>query len=94
MAYCLHVTLRARVKTLAPGLSPRALLDTFAAIQMLHVHLPTADARTLILSRYTEPNAAQKILLQQLNLSLPPQPPPKITASVRLPKSLPRTSLM
>jgi transposase len=81
MAYCLHVTLRARLKPLAPGLTPRAVLDKFAAIQMLDVHFPTTDARTLILSRYTEPTADQKILLQQLDLSLPPQPPPKITAS-------------
>jgi transposase len=81
MAYCLHVTLRARLKPLAPGLTPRAVLDKFAAIQMLDVHFPTTDARTLILSRYSEPNADQKILLQQLDLSMPPQPPPKITAS-------------
>lgn len=79
MAYCLHVTLRARLKPLAPGLTPRAVLDKLAAIQMLDVHFPTTDGRTLILSRYTEANAEQKILLQQLNLTLPAQPPPKIT---------------
>src|ERR1700674_2406277 len=54
LAYCLHVTLRARLKPLAPGLTPRAVLDKFAAIQMLDVHFPTTDGRTLILSRYTE----------------------------------------
>ena len=80
MAYCLHVTLRARLKPLAPGLTSRAVLDKFAAIQMLDVHFPTTDDRTLILSRYTEPNAEQELLLRQLNLTLPPQPPPKITA--------------
>jgi transposase len=84
MAYCLHVTLRARLKPLAGGLTPRAVLDKFAAIQMLDVHFPTADARTLILSRYTEPNADQQILLQRLNLTLPPQPPPRITTSAQL----------
>jgi transposase len=83
LAYCLHVTLRAQLKPLAPGLTPRALLDQFAAIQMLDVHLPTTDGRILILRRYTEPNAEQKILLAQLNLRLPSQPPPKITASGR-----------
>jgi transposase len=81
MAYCLHVTLRARLKPLAPGLTPRAVLDKLAAIQMLDVHFPTTDGRTLILSRYTEANAEQKILLQQLNLTLPAQPPPKITTN-------------
>src|SRR5271168_70650 len=39
LAYCLHVTLRARLRPLAGGLTPRAVLDKFAAIQMLDVHL-------------------------------------------------------
>lgn len=81
LAYCLHVTLRARLKPLAAGLTPRAVLDKFAAIQMLDVHFPTTDGRTLILSRYTEPNVDQQILLERLNLTLPPQPPPKITTA-------------
>jgi transposase len=81
MAYCLHVSLRAQLKPLAPGLTSRAVLDKFAAIQMLDVHFPTTDGRTLILSRYTEPNAEQKILINQLQLTLPPQPPPKIRAA-------------
>src|SRR6202140_2533097 len=80
LAYCLHVTLRARLKPLAPGLTPRAVLDKFAALQMLDVHFPTTDGRTLILSRYTELTAEQKMLANQLNLDLPPQPPPRITA--------------
>jgi transposase len=84
MAYCLHVTLRARLKALAAGLTPRAVLDKFAAMQMLDVHFPTTDGRTLILSRYTEPNADQRMLLEQLNLTLPPQPPPRISASGQL----------
>ena len=81
LAYCLHVTLRARLKPLAPGLTPRAVLDKLAAIQMLDVHFPTTDGRTLILSRYTELNADQKLLVSQLALNLPPQPPPRITAA-------------
>ena len=80
LAYCLHVTLRARLRPLAPGLTPRAVLDKFAAIQMLDVHFPTTDGRTLILSRYTQPEADQKILLEQLRLTLPAQPPPTITS--------------
>jgi len=81
LAYCLHVTLRARLRPLAGGLTPRAVLDKLAAVQMLDVHFPTTDGRTLILSRYTELNADQKILAKQLNLELPPQPPPRITAT-------------
>jgi hypothetical protein len=80
LAYCLHVTLRARLKPLAPGLTPRAVLDKFAAIQMLDVHFPTTDGRTLILSRYTELNADQKLLAKRLKLDLPSQLPPRITA--------------
>ena len=83
LAYCLHVTLRAKLKPLAPGLTPRAVLDKFAAIQMLDVHFPTTDGRTLILTRYTELNAEQKLLVRQLKLDLPPQPPPRITARWR-----------
>src|SRR5204863_8020030 len=81
MAYCLHVTLRARLRPLAPGLTPRAVLEKLAAIQMLDVQFPTTDGRTLILSRYTELNADQKLLVKQLNLDLPPQPPPRISTS-------------
>ena len=80
VAYCLHVTLRARLKPLASGLTPRAVLDKLAAIQMLDVHFPTTDGRTLILSRYTELNAEQKLLVNQLKLDLPSQPLPRITA--------------
>ena len=57
LAYCLHVTLRARLKPLAPGLTPRAVLDKFAAVHMLDVHFPTTDGRTLVMSRYTDFNA-------------------------------------
>ena len=81
LAYCLHVTLRARLKPLASGLTPRAVLEKFAAIQMLDVHFPTTDGRTLILSRHTELNADQKLLVRQLKLDLPPQAPPRITAA-------------
>ena len=49
LACCLQVTLRARLRALAPGLTPRAVLDKFAATQMLDVHFPTTDGRTLIL---------------------------------------------
>ena len=87
LAYCLHVTLRAKLKPLATVLMPKAVLDKLAAVQMLDVHFPTTNGRTLILSRYTELNADQKILVSQLNLELPPQPQPRITAAA--PKHVP-----
>ena len=85
IAYCLHVTLRARLKPLAPGPTPRAVLDKLAAVQMLDVHFPTTDGRTLILSRYTELNVEQKLLVNQLKLDLPSRPPPRITAPAAKP---------
>jgi transposase len=84
MAYCLHVTLRARLKPLAAGLTPRAVLDKLAAMKMLDVHFPTTDGRTLILSRHTEPDTDQKIIIRQLGLTLPMQPPPRITSPTQI----------
>jgi len=80
-AYCLQVTLKQRARALAPGLSPRAVLEKFATVQMVDVHLPTTDGRELILSRYTQPEKDLQLLLQQLKLPLPEQPPPKIRAA-------------
>ena len=81
LAYCLQVTLKQRLRALAPGLTPRAALEKFSALQMVDVHLPTTDGRTLILSRYTEPEKDQQLLLQQLRLQRPEQPPPRITST-------------
>jgi len=81
LAYCLHVTLRRRLRDLAPGLTARAVLEKFAALQMLEVHLPTTDGRTVVMNRYTQPESDVQLLLQRLKLELPPQPPPKILKS-------------
>ena len=80
LAFCLHATLRHKLRLRAPGLTPRSVLEQLSAIQMLDVHFPTTDGRTLILSRYTELNADQKMLVKQLRLDLPVQPRPRITA--------------
>jgi len=83
LAYCLHVTLKARLRPLAPGLTPRSALEKFAAIQMVDVHLPTTDGRTLVLTRYTEPEPEQQLLLKRLQLRLPEQPPPRISSDLQ-----------
>ena len=80
IAYCLHVTLKHQTRSTAPGLTPRAVLEKFATIQMVDVHLPTTDGRHLVLSRFTQPNKDHQLLMQQLKLNLPPQPPPRISA--------------
>ncbi len=78
LAYCLTVTLKQRLQALAPGLTPKAVLEKLAAIQMLDVCFPTTDGRRLIMPRYTQPTPEQQILLHTLKLSLPAQPPPRI----------------
>src|ERR1700749_3035802 len=80
LAYCLHVPLARRLHALEPGLTPRAVLEKFAAMQMIDVHLPTTDGRELLLTRYTEPEPELTLLLNKLKLEPPAQPPPKITA--------------
>jgi len=79
LAYCLHVTLGRRLKDLAPGLTPRSVLEKLGTMQMIDVHLPTTDGREVILTRYTQPESEQRLLLERLKLKLPEQPPPKIT---------------
>jgi len=78
LAYCLQVTLKQRAKLKAPGLTPRAILEKFKAIQMIDVHLPTTDGRQLVLPRYTQPEKEIQLMLSQLDLVLPDQPPPHI----------------
>jgi hypothetical protein len=86
VAYCLQVTLKQRVRALAPGLTPRAVLDKFAAVQMVDVHLPTTDGRYLVLPRYTQPEKDLQLLLKQLQLELSTQPSPKIKSCASLTK--------
>ena len=78
LAYCLYVTLRQRLQPLAPGLTPRAVLEKMSALQMVDVRVPTTDGRLLILPRHTQPEKEQQILLHQLHLHLPAQPAPRI----------------
>jgi transposase len=81
LAYCLQVTLKAKLRALAGGTTPREVLAKFKSMQMVDVHLPTTDGRELTLSRYTQPQPEHRMLLDQLRLSLPCQQPPKITTA-------------
>jgi transposase len=78
LAYCLSITLRQRLRQLSGGLMPRAVLEKLATIQLLDVRVPTTDGRELLLVRRTEPDHEITLLLHQLGLTLPAQPPPKI----------------
>jgi transposase len=81
LAYCLQVTLKANLRPAASGITPREVIEKFKTIQMVDVHLPTVDGRELILSRYTQPEADHRMLLEKLRITLPEQPPPRITAN-------------
>ena len=79
LAYCLSITLRQRLKALAGGLMPRVVFEKLATLQLLDVRVPTTDGRELLLVRRTEPDRDVALLLARLNLTLPPQPPPRIS---------------
>ena len=79
MALCLLQTLRAIAREHAPGLTPRQIIDKFRSVKMVDVVMPTTDGRIITLPRYVEPKQDLAILLDQLGLTLPAQPPPKIS---------------
>ena len=85
LAYCLQITLKNKLAIHAPGLTPTAVLDKLAAIQMIDVRIPTCDGRSLILPRYTQPAKDLQLLLEKLQSPLPTQPPPRITTPVAFP---------
>jgi len=80
LAYCLQITLKHRLLVHAPGLTPTAVLEKLAEIQMIDVWIPTVDQRWLILPRYTQPSTDTKLLIEKLRLELPSQPAPRLTA--------------
>jgi hypothetical protein len=80
MAYCLQVTLKAKLRALAGGTTPREVIGKFKTMQMVDVKLPTNDGRELTLSRFTQPEPEHRMLLDLLRLELPAQPPPRISA--------------
>ncbi len=85
LAYCLHVTLQAKVRQVAGGLTPRSLLEKFATMQMLDVFFPTQEpGKELLFRRYTQPEKDHQMLLAQLAWQLPEQPPPRISVKGQL----------
>lgn len=78
LAYCLSITLRQQLRNLSGGLMPRTVFEKLSTVQMLDVRVPTTDGRELLLVRRTEPASDVAILLHQLGLALPVQPPPRI----------------
>ena len=85
LAYCLQVTLKNRLLIHAPGLTPAAVFEKLATIQMVEVWIPLVDGRWLVLPRHTQPEKDVQAVLDQLAITLPSQPPPRIKASAIAP---------
>ena len=81
LAYCLQVTLKNHLMIHAPGLTPAAVFEKLATIQMVEVWIPMMDGRWLVLPRHTQPEKDVQVLLNQIRITLPSQPPPRIKAS-------------
>jgi hypothetical protein len=81
LAYCLQVTLKNRLMMHAPGLTRTAVFEKLATIQMVEVWIPMVDGRRLVLPRHTQPDKDVQALLNQMRITLPSPPPPRIKAS-------------
>ena len=81
LAYSLQVTLKNRLMMHAPGLTPAAVFEKLATIQMVEVWIPMVDGRWLVMPRHTQPEPDVQALLNQIRITLPSQPPPRIKAS-------------
>jgi len=81
LAYCLQVTLKNRLMIHAPGLTPASVFEKLSTIQMVEVWIPLLDGRWLVLPRHTQPEADVQALMEQIRITLPPQPPPRIKSS-------------
>ena len=81
LAYCLQVALKNRLLIHAPGLTPAAVFEKLATIQMVEVWIPMLDGRWLVLPRHTQPEKDVQAVLDQIRITLPSQPPPRIKAS-------------
>ena len=62
----------------APGLTPAAVFEKLATIQMVEVWIPMVDGRWLVMPRHTQPEKDVQALLNQIRITLPSQPPPRI----------------
>jgi transposase len=81
LAYSLQVTLKNRLTMHAPGLTPAAVFEKLATIQMVEVWIPMVDGRWLVMPRHTQPEPDVQAVLNQIRITLPSQPPPRIKAS-------------
>ena len=74
----MEIALKNLTRSKASGLTPRQIFDKMRKIYMVDVKIPTTDGREIVMQRYGEPKNDVALVLSQLGLRLPPQPPPKI----------------
>lgn len=79
MAYSMQVCLRGQLRRVAGGLTPRTMLEKFGRIELIDVHLPVGEGRTMVMTRRTQPDLDQRVLLERLGWELPEQGPPRLT---------------
>lgn len=75
------MTLKNRLMIHAPGPTPLSVFEKLSTIQMVDVWIPMLDGRNLVLPRHTQPEPDVQALMEQVRITLPPQPPPRIRSS-------------
>lgn len=78
LGYCLWVSLKHKLRRRAPSLTSWQCLALFSQIQLVEVWFKLRDGRSICLERITQPTQPQAVVLNQLDITLPRQPPPKI----------------
>jgi hypothetical protein len=78
LGYCLWVCLKKKAERVAPSLTPWQVLDQLGRILLVEVWFELKDGRRLCLPRITQPEPAQRMILNQLKWTLPAQPPPRV----------------
>ena len=53
-------------------------MEQFGKVQMLGVVFPTTDGRKLVMSGYTQPDDALKLLMARMKKEFGAQPPPQL----------------
>ena len=71
LAYGLQVTLKNRLMIHAPGLTPAAVFEKLATIQLVEIWIPMLEGRWLVLPRHTQPEKDVQAVLDQLRITLP-----------------------
>src|SRR6478736_2464518 len=80
---CCAAISRAKTRRMipAPGLTPLSVLEKLSTIQLVDVCIPMLDGRNRVLPRHTQPEPDVQALMEQVRITLPPQPPPRIQSS-------------